>query len=69
LGWSVKKSLVRTGLPATGMLLASLVIDLYRRDPGVSWLETVTTDVGFFAFLWLCLAPVVWGLSRILPAR
>jgi len=67
MGWSVSKTLVRTGVPVAVLFVGKSVFDLSEHLSSVAAAETVSLNAMMFAILWLGVAVFMFILTRILP--
>ena len=66
VGWTVSKALMRTGVPALGLFVAKLWLDLANNEAGAPWAEIVSSNALIFLFLWLGVAELVYVLTRVI---
>ena len=68
MGWSVSKTLLRTGAPALGLFVVKNLYDLANNEAGVAWSEIFSSNAIVFLFLWLGVAEIVYVIVRRIPA-
>jgi len=67
MGWSVRKSLLRAGAPALGILVAKVTIELVRGGHESSAFELIWVNALMLGILWLAVALLMFLVTRMMP--
>ncbi|MFO7654576.1 MAG: hypothetical protein R6X25_12265 [Candidatus Krumholzibacteriia bacterium] len=67
--WSLRKALLRTGIPALVMFFGTTVVDLVRGEPDESVQSIVEGNLLGYATVWLAVALLVWAATHIFGCR
>lgn len=67
MGWSAKKSLLRAGAPALGVLVTKVTIELVRGGRESSVLELIGVNILLLGIIWLAAALLMYLVTRMMP--